>query len=63
MKDEPEYWTWDDAIAHVMKTTGKNRRQATAALVEKCRSGELPSTGELDGERVPIPPEAWPKIN
>jgi hypothetical protein len=53
--------SFDDAVQLVMQRTGKNRRQATAALKEKCRQGEIPATGVnvRTGRREPIPPEAF----
>jgi hypothetical protein len=56
------YVTVDEAIAHIMRVTGKNRRQARAALREKWRSGEVPvfGTNNQTGnfEVVPPPPPA-----
>jgi len=47
-----------------MRATGKNRRQAFAALMEACRQGKLPATGlDETGKRVVIPPEAFPKVH
>ena len=59
-----ENWVdFEEAIKLVMQRTGKNRRQARAALMEHCRSGKLPAraydleTGEDIG---PLPPEVFP---
>jgi len=62
--DEP-MMSMDDAVNQIMKSTGKNRRQAQAMLIEACRRGDVRSVRILDGsdEPVPIPPAAWPKIN
>jgi hypothetical protein len=59
---------WIDAeaaIAHVMRVTGKNRRQARAALVKAFRSGAV-TTAAINpdtGEREVIPPDCWPSVN
>jgi hypothetical protein len=62
-KDDP-MMDLDEAIAYVMRVTGKTRRQATAALFQTARRGELPATGinRLTGETEIIPPDAWPNI-
>jgi len=54
---DSEFMSMEEAIAHVMRATGKNRRQAKAALLEKVRTGELPLTGiGASGKREDIPP-------
>jgi hypothetical protein len=56
---------WDEAVRLVMQRTGKNRRQAQAALIEKCRQGLLPATGinPHTGQREVVPPAAFPKVH
>lgn len=63
MMDPKKHITWDESVEHIMKATGKNRRQATAALTEACRQGKLPAFTEVDGEIEQIPQEQFPKIN
>jgi hypothetical protein len=55
----------DEAIELIMQRTGKNRRQAKAALFQKMRSGELTATGENieTGQIEIIPRECWPQVN
>jgi hypothetical protein len=57
---DSEYMTMDEVLDHIMRTTGKTRRQAKAALLEKINSGELPATGINEaGKRENIPPGNW----
>jgi hypothetical protein len=60
-KVEREWMTDDEAIAHVMRVTGKNYRQAKAALIEKFRKGEIRASGinTTTGKREQIPTSAW----
>jgi hypothetical protein len=64
-KAHDELLTWDEAIALIMQRTGKNRRQATVDLVEKCRSGALPAFGERSdtGDLEKLPPSYFPRVN
>ena len=57
MSDDDQM-TMDEVLDHIMRVTGKNRRQAKAALLEKIASGELPATGVNmeTGKREIIPP-------
>jgi hypothetical protein len=57
--------SFEEAVALIMQRTGKNRRQARAALIEACRQGKIPATGtRLDnGQREIIPPEYFPKVH
>jgi hypothetical protein len=65
MSDDDPFMSFDEAIEHVMRVTGKTRRQARYALIEAARSGALPTTGinSDTNQREAIPPEAWPKVN
>ena len=47
MTKEREMIGLDEAIEHVMRVTGKTRRQALKAIVEKVATGELPAWGTL----------------
>jgi hypothetical protein len=51
--------TEDEAIAHIMKTTGKTRRQARFALAAEVAKGTLPATAidPKTGKRVKLPKE------
>lgn len=62
--DEP-YMDIDEAVEHVMRATGKTRRQAKHAIIEMARSGRLRAIGtnSYTNEREAIPPEAWPIVN
>ena len=55
----------EDAVKHLMKVTGKTRRQAKHVLAEYARQGKLATSGinPETGERELIPPEAWPAVN
>ena len=52
---QAEYFTFDQAVEHVMRVTGKKRRQAKQALLQKLKSGEIRGVIGKDGK--PIPPE------
>ena len=45
MASDEDLMSFSEAIAHIMRVTGKNRRQATAALMEKLRSGKIKAWG------------------
>jgi hypothetical protein len=54
----------DEAIQHIMKSTGKSRRQAQALLMSALKAGRVRSFGKpvIDGEvyeEEPIPVEFW----
>jgi hypothetical protein len=56
-----EHAGMEEAIRYVMKVTGKTRRQARQALLEKFKSGEIRSftVNPATGEPEPVPVEAW----
>ena len=59
MSDTNDDWMgFDDAVRFVMQRTGKNRKQAIAALKEKARKGEIEFVGTniQTGRRGIIPP-------
>ena len=62
---DDETMTWRETVDHLMKVTGKNRRQATAELLQIVRKGEIPVTGinRKTGEREVIPPDQFPVVN
>jgi hypothetical protein len=62
---DPESMELNEAVEHIMSVTGKSRKQARAALIEACRQGEIKTTGvdARTGERVDVPPEAFPMVN
>ena len=63
--NEKPMMTWNDAIEHIMRAKGCNRRNATRLLIRACREGELPAFGKPEGsdEIVAIPKEVWPEIH
>lgn len=65
MSDDDPFMDIDQAVEHIMRATGKTRRQARYALIEAARSGKLRASGinPDTNKREAIPPEAWPKIN
>jgi hypothetical protein len=64
-KTDDEFWNEDQCLAHIMRVTGKTRRQAKAALLEKLRDGSIPARGEnIDTGRIEIiPKDYWPAVN
>lgn len=65
MTNSDPMMNWDEAVTYVMRATGKSRRQATAALIEKCRQGAIRATGlnaETD-DRETVPPAYFPSVN
>ena len=58
MRSSDDLMTLEEVLDHIMRTTGKTRRQAKAALLEKIESGELPATGIniATGKRETVPP-------
>lgn len=64
-KRDERMMSMDEAVTHIMRTTGKTRRQAKYALIEALRSGKLPAyaTHNETGETVQVPANAWPEIN
>jgi hypothetical protein len=44
-KANEDWISADEAVAHIMRVTGKTRRQATAALLEKLRAGKIRAMG------------------
>src|SRR4029077_14101514 len=65
MGDDNPDMTIEEVIEHIMRATGKTRRQARYALYEAARSGKLRATGINPDTMVreAIPPEAWPKVH
>ena len=60
------YWMdFEEALQHIMRVTGKTRRQAKAALMKKLRAGEIYAIGtNAKTNRVErIPPKAWPEVH
>lgn len=58
MSKNSKWWTEEEAIAHIVKTTGKTRRQARFALAEEVAKGTLPATAiDATGKRVKLPKE------
>jgi hypothetical protein len=55
MKKLPEFVDLDGAVKLVMERTGKSRRQARQALLQKLKSGDVKSFHGEDHK--PIPPE------
>jgi hypothetical protein len=71
-KDE-DYMLLNDAVKHVMKATGRTRRQAEQAVLQALKSGEVrargevqvtdPATGEVENHGVQdIPVEVFQSI-
>jgi hypothetical protein len=58
-----EIMTWDEAVALIMKNTGKNRRQARTMLVQALHEGKLPGYVEIDGQMHTIPRHKFPAMN
>lgn len=58
MMPDDDQMNLSEVLDHIMRTTGKTRRQAKAALLEKIESGELPATGinVATGKREIVPP-------
>jgi hypothetical protein len=67
---EDEYMLLSETLEHVMKATGKTRRQAKAAILQALKSGALRARAEvvvtdtLTGEEEnygvePVPVEFW----
>lgn len=66
MKDD-DYMSLNDAVKHVMKVTGKTRRQAEAAILRELKKGSIEAWGVpvVDGVELPvenIPPEVFQSI-
>ena len=53
--------SWDEAVLHIMRTTGKSRRAARRELESMCRKGKLPAFADVDGKMVRLPKETFPK--
>ena len=58
MMHDDDLMNLDEALDHIMRVTGKTRRQARIALLKKLNSGELPATGinVATGKREVIQP-------
>jgi hypothetical protein len=55
----------DEAVRHIMRVTGKTRRQAKMELLKYMSDGSLPASGinPDTGEREIISSDAWPKVH
>lgn len=72
-KKQPEYMLLNDAVNHVMKATGRTRRQAEQHVLQALKSGAVRARGEVvvtdpdTGEETnlgvePIPAEVFRDI-
>jgi hypothetical protein len=62
MTEDMKGWMdFEEAIQWVMKRTGKNHRQAEAALKERCRQGLIScrGTNSRTGWLEAVPPEVF----
>jgi hypothetical protein len=60
MTDDDEM-SLNEIVEHVMRVTGRNRRQAQKEVLRRLASGELQTTGinTATGKRQAIPAEFW----
>ena len=61
MMTKPKMITDEEAIDHIVRVTGKTRRQARMMLAQKMASGEIRAEGlnPYTEKREMIPKEAW----
>lgn len=65
MAKDPEWMTEREVLEHVMRVTGKTKRQARYALLKELRAGHISAKGDNieTGKQEYIPRDYWPSVN